>query len=338
MRRFWEDVIRPCCEAAGVRRIVEIGSNRGENTVKLVNYAVEKDGFVYSVDPAPQFDYGETFRGKEAYYSFLKTTSVDALSKLHDYDAVLIDGDHNYYTVYTELQLVLRNAEPFPIVFLHDVSWPYDRRDLYYDPDTIPPAWLNVYKVSGIDPDTNELSEQGFNHRRCNSVYYSNYHCGVLTAVEDFIGENKSRFRFTQIPIMSGLGILLDMEQAYPEALDSMLRTLTPSEPLTNLMRFSDKWYAKTHCRMEQNIEAYQRVKKQADEANNELTALRTDKEALQAENAPATAAKRRTEEADGRRCSLSDADGGKSACNRRAANGKRRSAAAAGRRTEEAQ
>ena len=312
MRRFWEDAVRPCFEAAGVRRIVEIGSDHGENTVKLVNYAVEKGGFVYSIDPAPQFDYAETFRGREAYYQFLQTTSVNALAGITDYDAILIDGDHNYYTVYTELQLVLRNAVKFPLVFFHDVSWPYDRRDLYYNPDTIPAAWQNAYKVSGIDPDTDELSDKGFNHKLHNSLSYTNYRCGVLTAVEDFLKENQPRFSFVMVPLMCGLGILVDGEQSYPRELYDRIRELTPSGPLARLMRFSDKWFGKTHSRLEQYAENYQKAKEKlqkkdedyaalkdryqdlsgrcdslqtsADKAGKELAALRTERDGLKTE------------------------------------------------------
>ena len=284
MRRFWDDVVCPCFETAHVRQIVEIGSDKGENTVKLVNYAAEKEGFVYSIDPAPQFDAEKILRGKEKYYSILKTTSINALPKIHQYDAILIDGDHNYYTVYTELQLILRNTEKFPLVLFHDVSWPYDRRDLYYDPDTIPLAWQNIYKVSGIDPDTDELSDKGFNHKYRNSVYYNNYRCGVLTAVEDFIKENASRFTFICIPIMSGLGIMFDTEQDYSQEFYSLIHDLTPSHPLMNLMRYSDKWFAKTHSRLEQYIEANQQLKNQADEKDQEIKTLCYDRSSLQAE------------------------------------------------------
>ena len=274
MRRFWEDVVRPCFEATHVRRIVEIGSDRGENTVKLVNYAIEKGGFVYAIDPAPQFDYEEAFRGKENYYSFLITTSINALPKIHEYDAILIDGDHNYYTVYTELQLILKNTEKFPLVLFHDIGWPYDRRDLYYDPDTIPQAWQNTYKISGIDPDTEQLSDKGFNHKYRNSVSYNKDHCGVLTAVEDFIKENDSRFTLIKIPIMSGLGIMLDIKQNYSEEFIALIHALTPSDSLMNLMRYSDKWFAKTHSRLEQYIEANQRLKNQVIERDQEINTL----------------------------------------------------------------
>ncbi len=305
MRRFWEDVIRPCFLAAGVRRIVEIGSDRGENTVKLVRYAAEHEGFVWSVDPAPSFDYAGTLKGQEAYYSFLKTTSVNALPRLRDYDAILIDGDHNWYTVYTELQLVLKNTERFPLVFFHDVSWPYDRRDLYYDPDTIPPAWLNAYKISGIDPETDELSDRGFNHKLRNSVSYTNYRCGVLTAVEDFMAEREGRFFFTMIPIMSGLGILLDREQEYPEALLREVAGLTPSEPLARLMRFSDKWFARTHSRMELLTDALEESRKKAAAADEEAGEVRAAnkslRDALEERERQLTEARTETEALSGR-------------------------------------
>ena len=58
--------------------------------------------------------------------------SLDELPRLEKMDAVIIDGDHNWYSVYNELKLLARQVEkggPFPLSFVHDVGWPYGRRD-----------------------------------------------------------------------------------------------------------------------------------------------------------------------------------------------------------------
>ena len=72
-------------------------------------------------------------------------------------DAALIDGDHNWYTVYNELRLlreVARDAgAPLPVMILHDVGWPYGRRDLYYAPETIPEEFRQPYAQAGMRPD-----------------------------------------------------------------------------------------------------------------------------------------------------------------------------------------
>ena len=37
-----------------------------------------------------------------------------------------------------------------PVMILHDVAWPYGRRDLYYDPATIPEEFRQPYAQKGI--------------------------------------------------------------------------------------------------------------------------------------------------------------------------------------------
>ena len=71
-------------------------------------------------------------------------------------DAALIDGDHNWYTVYNELQLLAEVAReagaPLPVLIMHDVGWPYGRRDLYYAPEQIPEEFRQPYAQRGMRP------------------------------------------------------------------------------------------------------------------------------------------------------------------------------------------
>ena len=53
---------------------------------------------------------------------------------------VVIDGDHNYYTVSEELRLIGERAAgaELPLLLFHDVCWPHARRDDYFAPELIP--------------------------------------------------------------------------------------------------------------------------------------------------------------------------------------------------------
>ena len=55
-------------------------------------------------------------------------------------DAVIVDGDHNYYTVSEELRLIGERAPgaELPLLLFHDVCWPHARRDDYFAPEQIP--------------------------------------------------------------------------------------------------------------------------------------------------------------------------------------------------------
>ena len=55
---------------------------------------------------------------------------------------VIIDGDHNYFTVSEELRLIAERAAgaALPLLLFHDVGWPHARRDDYYAAERIPEA------------------------------------------------------------------------------------------------------------------------------------------------------------------------------------------------------
>ena len=39
---------------------------------------------------------------------------------------------------------------PLPVCFLHDVGWPYGRRDLYYAPERIPEEFRQPWAQKGL--------------------------------------------------------------------------------------------------------------------------------------------------------------------------------------------
>ena len=53
---------------------------------------------------------------------------------------MVIDGDHNYFTVREELRLIGERAPgaELPLLLFHDVCWPHGRRDDYFDAEQIP--------------------------------------------------------------------------------------------------------------------------------------------------------------------------------------------------------
>lgn len=75
-------------------------------------------------------------------YRFFRDISHAVLPTLPAMDVALVDGDHNWHTVFHELRMLAETARaslaPLPVLILHDVGWPYGRRDLYYAPERIP--------------------------------------------------------------------------------------------------------------------------------------------------------------------------------------------------------
>ena len=211
---LWEVAIEPVLRAANAKRIVEIGALRGETTVKMLD-ALGPDGELHVIDPVPEFDPTEHERTFPGRYVFHRALSLEALPHLPVMDAALIDGDHNWYTVYNELRLLAEGAAragaPLPILVMHDVGWPYGRRDLYYAPDQIPEQHRQPYAERGMRPGRRELLPVGgLNPTMHNALREGGPRNGVMTALDDFVAEHDEPVRVVVLPIYFGLAIVVE--------------------------------------------------------------------------------------------------------------------------------
>jgi hypothetical protein len=214
MIRLWGKILKPIVTAAQSRNILEIGAEYGTSTKVLLNYVKQVNGHLHCIDPVPGFDATQFQEDNKAVLSFYEDLSLNVLSGIRDIDLAMVDGDHNWYTVYNELKMIeqAHGHDPMrqPMVFVHDIGWPYGRRDLYYDPSTIPEEFRLDYERKGILPNKDELiADGGMNLELCNAVRLGGERNGVLTGVEDYIKESELQFRFNQLPLYYGLGILI---------------------------------------------------------------------------------------------------------------------------------
>jgi hypothetical protein len=227
-------VIAPVLEASGARRVVEIGALRGETTVKIVN-DLGPEGELHVIDPVPQFDPTEHERRFPGRYIFHRDLSHNVLPGLPAMDVALIDGDHNWYTVFNELRMLAETADaagaPLPVLVMHDVGWPYGRRDLYYEPDRIPEEYRQPYAQRGIKRGESELLERGgFNPLMHNALTEGGPRNGVMTALDDFVAERERELRIVVLPLYHGLAVVADRERlaGNPELTDVLDRMGTP--------------------------------------------------------------------------------------------------------------
>jgi hypothetical protein len=172
------------------------------------------------IDPAPHpalHDVRAEFPDEHAYHPL---KSVEALPLVPSADLVLLDGDHNWHTVYNELTLIhLRAAETGtmpPVVLFHDVAWPYARRDMYYDPVGISEADRHPYAYRGMLPGRSDLTDTGLNGHFANATHEGGPRNGVLTAVEDFKASAGTPLTLHQLPFFNGLGILVPAARMTP--------------------------------------------------------------------------------------------------------------------------
>jgi cephalosporin hydroxylase len=210
---FWKTVIAPAIRASGARRIVEIGALRGENTALMLD-DLPADAELHVIDPVPAFDPEEHRARFGGRYVFHEALSLDVLGSIGAFDAALIDGDHNWYTVYNELRALRETARkagaPLPLCFLHDVGWPYGRRDLYYAPATIPKEFRQPHAQRGMHPGRPGLGRGGMNAAMHNAKEEGGPRNGVMTAVDDFVAEDPDGLRMLVLPAYFGLAILAD--------------------------------------------------------------------------------------------------------------------------------
>jgi cephalosporin hydroxylase len=186
--------------------------------------ALRPESELHVIDPVPRFDPSQHAKRFPGRYHFHRDISHNVLPGLPHCDAALIDGDHNWYTVYHELRMLRDTARdagvPMPLLFLHDVCWPYGRRDLYYAPERIPEEFRQPYDTRGILPEQVELADEGgVNQGYCNAVREGGPRNGVATAIDDFIAEHDRPLRRVVLPLWSGLAIVAEQEllDARPE-------------------------------------------------------------------------------------------------------------------------
>jgi hypothetical protein len=133
---------------------------------------------------------------------------LECLKEIPKADLYFVDGDHNYWTVKNELMDIFNENKP--LVILHDVGFPCDRRDLYYNPDDIPEKFLSDYSYDkGVDIDNNLVDHGGFNGAGnfAFSLEANKNNIGVLTAVEDFL-KTRPDLCYVEIPLIFGLGFI----------------------------------------------------------------------------------------------------------------------------------
>jgi cephalosporin hydroxylase len=217
MFRLYDLVLAPVLEELSPRRVVEIGALQGETTVKLLDLLGE-GAEVHVIDPLPQFDPSEHQRRFPGRYHFHRGLSHDVLPTLPPVDAALIDGDHNWYTVYNELKMLAATAREagtlLPLVFMHDVGWPYGRRDLYYAPERIPEEFRQPYAQKGVHPAHSELlADGGLNAEFATAISEGGARNGVMTAMEDFVAKHQEPLRVVTVPVYFGLAVVVAEER-----------------------------------------------------------------------------------------------------------------------------
>jgi predicted O-methyltransferase YrrM len=124
-----------------LKNVLEIGVESGVHTRMLLRVLEGLDGQLTSIDPKIGLLLKMRLR-RQRRVRLVQAPSLEALPRLQAegarYDCAIVDGDHNWYTVFHELEGLAPMMNPRAVILLHDVEWPYARRDMYYAPERIP--------------------------------------------------------------------------------------------------------------------------------------------------------------------------------------------------------
>ena len=256
MVRFWSRYISPLIATAKPRQILEVGADNGWNTRHILAYCRANDCRADIVDPAPQPALHDVFAEYTAdEYRYFPYKSIHAIPQVEAPDVALLDGDHNWTTIYSELRLVFARAAeakvPPPIILFHDVAWPYARRDMYYSPEDIPAPERQPYAYSGMLPGVSELVEEGMNAMLANALHEGGPRNGVLTGIEDFIASLSRPVAFHVLPFFNGLGILVPEERMTPE-LKSLIEGFFSAESLLQACMDIERYAMTAHAILQQ--------------------------------------------------------------------------------------
>lgn len=228
MLRFWNLFIEPLLLACKPAHIVEIGAQAGGNTRNILQFCAAHGGHATIIDPLPIGNREEIAELLANHGTHEMGLSLDVLPQLDVADAYLIDGDHNYYTVYREIEAIIEKAlagkkKPLPILMFHDVGWPYGRRDMYYSPDNVPSEGVLPHAQKGIKPGHSALLDDGgMNAHLDNALEEGTPKNGVFTAIEDCAERYRADYDLYRVPGWHGLGLLAP-KKGLPETAKALI-------------------------------------------------------------------------------------------------------------------
>lgn len=217
------DLLFACLEAVPATAVLEVGAYKGELTAVLLEWASRSGAHISAIDPAPEPEL-EALAGRHPELELVRETSHDALGHVPLPDALIIDGDHNYWTLSEELRLIDERASgpDMPLLLFHDLAWPHARRDTYYEPDRIPEEHRQPLAHNArLAPGEPGVADAGLPFEWA-AAREGGPRNGLLTAVEDFAGARPG-LRLAVVPAFFGFGALWHSEASWAAAVEEIV-------------------------------------------------------------------------------------------------------------------
>lgn len=213
MHRLHAALVAPLAEAVEPGAIVESGAGAGRLTRRLLDVPAVADAILHAIDPRPELDPQLLEENPERLVLHAER-AISALGRIGAVDLALLDGDPNWYSVHAELSALIGAAEragrPAPLAIVHNVHWPFGRRDGYHDPTAIPEAHRHAHSDLGLVPGRRDPSADGLVLAPHCAATDFEPRSGVLTAVEDFVAGSGLEWTVVEVPGFQGCAVLVE--------------------------------------------------------------------------------------------------------------------------------
>lgn len=259
------EIMLPVLDAAGAKSVVEIGSYEGDLTRVLLGWAEGAGATVTAIEPKPQPELSE-LNQQRSDLTVVEETSLEAFRHIELPDAVIVDGDHNFYTVEQELKAIDERASgaDAPLLLFHDVCWPHGRRDAYYVPEQIPEEYReSMVRGAHLFPGEPGLTPGGLPYHWA-ADHEGGLRNGVLTAVEEFV-DAREGLRLAIVPAFFGFGVVWHRDAPWADAVAEVVDPWDRNPILARLEANRVFHLANEHVRRTEVIHLNKRVGVQRD-------------------------------------------------------------------------
>ena len=246
-------------DASQAKSVGEVGAYAGDLTRLLLDWASETGARVVAIDPSPQPEL-EQLEAERAELELVRETSIEAFRTMTIPEAMILDGDHNYYTVSEELRLLAERAgDELPLLLLHDVAWPHGRRDDYFDPERVPEQHRQpIAPEAGLYPGVESTRKGGLPYH-WPAACEGGPRNGVLTAIEDFM-KGRDNLCLEIVPAFFGLGVLWRLDAPYADELAELFEPWDRNPILERLERNRVLHLASSQVQLNLAIKADEKV------------------------------------------------------------------------------
>ena len=283
MTPFWPLYIEPVLRALKPDRLMQIGAGDGEVSLRLLAYCRETGCHADIIDPRPSAGLNDALAAYGEDHAFQRLQPWKAVPLGEPPDLVLLDGEPNWWAVFTLLDRLRRLAGErgcgFPVVLVHHVAWPYGRRDMYPAPDVV--GEPHPFAYLGVAPGDPGLIQDGLDSRFAHAIHEGGPQNGVLTALEDFVASAPLELELRVLPLLSGLGILAPVPRMTPELRTMIDDFASPDASLQAVEAASREALrlaarlAETEARLERRTTALIRARELLAQQEADLLALR---------------------------------------------------------------